>query len=570
MSTLAYTPLEEIEKIRAELQTGFNSGKTKSVAFRKYQLLQFAYLIQDNVKAFEDALASDLGRHALETNLLEIGASLSEIMDAYKNVESWAKPEKPALTLTWMFMRPTVLKEPKGVVLIISPFNYPLWLCVSPMCGAIAAGNAIVIKPSESCPAIAALLTELIPKYLDPSLVRVVNGAIPETTKVRSKHTTLAFKLLTFFSCLNSLGVISFIRGTRALGGLSQPPLHRPSRLYLWSSEENRPSLWIPPPTCSSQRSASFGGKFTNGGQTCVAPDYVLVPKEAQEPLIDAMKSVYTNFYPETTGESPTPPQNVTKLVHHGAFNRVNGLVQNTKGTIVVGGQNDEATKYFAPTIVRDVQLNDSLMSEEIFGPVLPIVPVENVDAGLAYVNSHDHPLALYVFSQNEAYKNKVFNSTQSGSAVANETIVIPGVTGLPFGGIGPSGCKFFYLLLRFFSHAHSWIPHWQGKFRPNTFFVPIVISLQQYGFDMFTHLRASIDAPGWIDKVFNFRFPPYTTSNIAKMKARLGAKLPPRPTGPPPGTVASRGGKWFLLAFVVAILGALTKMKNRMPFVKE
>ncbi|KAJ6502092.1 NAD-aldehyde dehydrogenase [Mycena sanguinolenta] len=519
MSTLAYTPLEEIEKIRAELQTGFNSGKTKSVAFRKYQLLQFAYLIQDNVKAFEDALASDLGRHALETNLLEIGASLSEILDAYKNVESWVKPEKPALSLTWMFMRPTVLKEPKGVVLIISPFNYPLWLCVSPMCGAIAAGNAIAVKPSESCPAIASLLTELIPKYLDPSLVRVVNGAIPETTKL--------LELPWGHILYTGNARVGRIVATAAAQTLTPVSLELGGKSPVFVD-----------PASDMQLAAKriLWGKFTNGGQTCVAPDYVLVPKEAQEPLIDAMKSVYADFYPETTGDSPTPPQNVTKMVHQGAFNRVNGLVQNTKGTIVVGGQNDEATKYIAPTIVRDVQLDDSLMSEEIFGPVLPIVPVENVDAGLAYVNSHDHPLALYVFSQNEAYKNKVFRNTQSGSAVANETIVVPGVTGLPFGGIGPSG-----------SGYHT------GK----------------YGFDMFTHFRASIDAPGWIDKVFNFRFPPYTTSNIAKMKARMGAKLPPRPTGPPPGTVASRGGKWFLFAFIVTVLGALTKLKNRVPFVK-
>ncbi|KAJ7311505.1 NAD-aldehyde dehydrogenase [Mycena albidolilacea] len=522
MATLAYTPLEEIEKIRAELQVGFNSGKTKSIAFRKYQLLQFAYLIQDNVKAFEDALASDLGRHVLESNLLEINGSIAELMEAYKNVDSWAKPEKPSLAINWMFMRPVMYKEPKGVVLIISPFNFPLWLCVSPMAGAIAAGNAIVLKPSEACPAIAALFAELIPKYLDPSLVRVVNGAIPETTKL--------LELPWGHILYTGSGRIGRVVATAAaktltpisleLGGKSPVFVDPASDMQLAA----RRILW---------------GKFTNGGQTCIAPDYVLVPKAAQDDLVDAMKTAYANFYPETTGDSPTPPQNVTKMVHQAAFKRVHGLVQNTKGTIVVGGEADEATKFIAPTIVKDVKPDDSLMSEEIFGPVLPIVPVEDLDSGLAYVNSHDHPLALYVFSQNEAYKNKVFNNTQSGSAVANETIVSAGVTGLPFGGIGPSG-----------SGYHT------GKF----------------GFQMFTHYRSSIDAPGWLDKILGFRFPPYTDSNSAKLKARLGIKLPARPTGPPAVAATGDGGagrKWFLLAFAVAILGALTKLKNRLAVVQ-
>ncbi|KAF7337964.1 Aldehyde dehydrogenase [Mycena venus] len=548
MATLAYTPLEEIEKIRAELQAGFDSGKTKSIAFRKYQLLQLAYLIQDNAKAFEDALASDLGRHALESNFfqtltnflpfysLEITGSIAEIMEAYKNVESWAKPEKPPLSVNWMFMRPVMYKEPKGVVLIISPFNYPLWLCASPLSGAIAAGNAVVIKPSEACPATANLLAELIPKYLDPSLARVVNGYF-------------AFLTVGFFSCWNFPGVISSIPAMGALERLSQQPLQRLSPLYLWSSVENPPVFVDPATDMQLAAKRILWGKFTNGGQTCVAPDYVLVPKAAQEPLVEAMKTAYANFYPETTGDSPTPPQNITKMVHQAAFKRVHGLVQNTKGTIVVGGEADEATKFIAPTIVKDVKVDDSLMSE-FSVPVLPIVPVEDLDAGIAYVNQHDHPLALYVFSQSEAYKNKVFTSTQSGSAVANETIISPAVTGLPFGGLDTTRAR--------------QVLNSDASFSCRT-------SLPQFGFMMFTHLRASIDSPGWIDKLLAFRFPPYTPANMAKIKARLGVKLPPRPTGPPTvaTTASGAGRKWFLLAFAVAVLGALTKMKNRLAVIK-
>ncbi|KAJ6531227.1 aldehyde dehydrogenase [Mycena capillaripes] len=518
MATLMHTPLEEIDRIHAELRAGFNAGKTKSIAYRKYQLLQLAYLIQDNAKAFEDALAQDLGRHKLESNFLEISGSINEIMEAYKNVETWAKPEKPALSINWMFMHPVTYKEPKGVVLIISPFNYPLWLCASPLAGAIAAGNAVVVKPSESCPAVASLLAEQMPKYLDPSLIRVVNGAIPETTKLLD----LPWGHILY---TGSGRVGKIVAGAAAktltpvsleLGGKSPVFIDPASDMQLAAKR----ILW---------------GKFTNGGQTCVAPDYVLVPKAAQDSLVDAMKTAYASFYPETTGAAPTPPQNVTKLVSQQAFKRVNGLLQATKGTIVVGGEAEEAQKYIAPTIVKDVKVDDSLMSEEIFGPILPIVPVEDVDAGIAYVNSNDHPLALYVFSQNEAYKSKVFGSTQSGSAVANETIISPAVTGLPFGGIGPSG-----------SGYHT------GK----------------YGFLMFTHLRASIDTPAWIDKILGFRFPPYTASNLAKV-SRLSVKLPARPTGPPAEVAGGAMRKWFLLAFAVAVVGALTKMKNRLAIIK-
>jgi aldehyde dehydrogenase (NAD+)/aldehyde dehydrogenase (NAD(P)+) len=385
--------------------------------------------------------------------------------------------------------------------------------------GALAAGNAIVLKPSESCPATAALLADLIPKYLDPSVVRVVNGAIPETTKLLS----LPWGHILY----TGNGHVGRIVATAAAKTLT------PVSLELGGKSP----VFVDPAT-DMQLAAKriLWGRFANGGQTCVAPDYVLVPKTAQDSLVEAMKTAYANFYPETTGDSPIPPQNVTKMVHQRAFDRVNGLLQNTQGTIVVGGQNDAATRYIAPTIVKDVKIDDSLMSEEIFGPVLPIVPVDDLDSGLEYVNSHDHPLALYVFSQNEAYKNKVFSNTQSGSAVANETTLIPGVAGLPFGGTGGSG-----------SGYHT------GKF----------------GFLMFTHLRASIDSPGWMDKILGFRFPPYTSSSLAKLKRTMGVKLPPRPTGPPAVTANGTRRKWFLLAFAVAILGALTKMKNRLAFIK-
>ncbi|KAJ7606940.1 NAD-aldehyde dehydrogenase [Mycena polygramma] len=512
MASLVYTSLDDIDKIHAELRAGFNSGKTKSIAYRKFQLLQLAYLVKDNAKAMEEALMQDLGRPAQESQFMDITSSLTDIMSTYNNMEAWVKPEKPAFTIPFGLMRPVTYKEPKGVVLLISPFNYPVNLTLVPLCAAIASGNAAGVKPSESTPATAALFAELFPRYMDPDLFRVVNGAIPQMTKLLD----LMWDHIFFIGSGRVGKIVSAAAAkhltpvTLELGGKGPVFIDPSSDLQMAAKR----ILW---------------GKFINAGQTCTAPDYIIVPRTEQAAVVEALKRAYAEFYPETTASPPLPPQNVAKLVTPQAFKRVNGLLQATKGTVVCGGQTDEARKYIAPTIVKDVPRDDALMSEEIFGPVLPIVPVEDLDAAIAYVNAHDHPLALFVFSQNDAYKSKVFGSTQSGMAVANSTVKIGGVPGLPFGGIGPSG-----------SGYHT------GK----------------YGFDTFTHLRASVDMPGWIDKVMGFRFPPYTSKKMEVLHARMDVKVPARPKEPPPpGADAISGSrKWIFLAVAVAIAGGLAK----------
>ncbi|KAJ8516845.1 hypothetical protein ONZ45_g5915 [Pleurotus djamor] len=505
---MQYTPIDEIEKIHATLRAGFNSGKLKSLAYRRYQLLQLGYLFKDNAKRFEEALKSDLGRPELESSFLEIGPSISDIRGIYKNVEKWAKPEKPGFNINFTPMRPVIRKEPKGVVMIISPFNYPIWLTAGPLAGAIAAGNAVVVKPSENTPAVSSLLAELVPKYLDQDLVRVVNGAIPETTKLLE----LQWDHILYTGSGRVAKIVSLAAAkhltpvTLELGGKSPVFIDPKCDLDM----ATRRILW---------------GKTANAGQTCTAPDYVLVPKDFQDEFIAALTTTYNRFYPETSKASS--PGAFARLITPQAFNRVNNLLKETKGTIVLGGSADEATKFIEPTVVKDVAGDDSLMSEEIFGPILPIVPVKDVDEAIAFVNARDHPLALYVFSQDSAYKDKVFGNTQSGAAVANEVLIHCGVDGLPFGGIGPSG-----------SGYHT------GK----------------YTFDMFTHLRSSIDSPGWIDKLLGARFPPYNAEKVKALKKVVSTRLPPRPTGPPSLTGDKRWGRWFLVAAAFALAGVLTQ----------
>lgn len=506
MPEFVHTPLEDIDRIHAELRAGFKSGKLKSIAYRKYQLLQLGYLVKDNVQRFEETMKADLGRPALEGSFMEIGSSITEIKTAYDNIETWAKPEKPGFSLNWFAMRPVIYKEAKGVVLIISPFNYPLFLVVGPLVGALAAGNVAVLKPSESTPATSALLAELVPKYLDTDLVQVVNGAVPETTKLLALEWDHIF--------YTGGGRVAKIISAAAAKHLTPVTL-----------ELGGKSPVIIDPDCDLQVAARriLWGKTVNAGQTCVAPDYILVPRSFQDKFVEALKTAYDSFYPETAQTSDS----YARIVTPQAFKRIKGLLDNTKGTVVIGGETDEETKFIGPSVVKDVKSDDSLMSEEIFGPVLPIIPVENVDEAIAFVNARDHPLALYVFSQNAEFKAKVFNNTQSGAAVANETVIHPGATGLPFGGVGPSG-----------HGAHT------GK----------------YGFDTFTHLRSSMDSPSWVDKLLSFRYPPYTESKIKSSKAFLPS-LPSRPSGPP--AVAGRSkwwGKWFLLAFMAAFAAGLTR----------
>uniref|UniRef100_A0A0W0G7Y2 Aldehyde dehydrogenase n=1 Tax=Moniliophthora roreri TaxID=221103 RepID=A0A0W0G7Y2_MONRR len=509
MSKLQYTPVDEIEKIHTELKAGFNLGKMKSIAYRKYQLLQLMYMMKDNSQRLEEALKEDLGRPSLESQFFEITSSIIEIKHTYSHIDQWAKPEKPAFSLNWAPMRPVIYKEPKGVVLIIAPFNYPVFLTIPILASAIAAGNATVIKPSESTPATSALLAELVHQYLDTSLVRVVNGGIPETTKLLELP----------------WGHILYTGGGRVARIVSAAAA---KTLTPVSLELGGKSPVFIDPACDLKTAARriLWGKAANAGQTCVAPDYALVTEDFQDKVVAALKEAYDEFYPE----GPKKEGEYSRLCTPQAFKRVNGLLQNTKGKVVIGGDVDEATKFIAPTVVKDVKPDDS----EIFGPILPIVTVKNLDEAISFVNSNDHPLSLYVFSQDKKFKEKVFRNTQSGSAIANETIIHPGAEGMPFGGIGPSG-----------SGYHT------GK----------------YGFDMFTHHRSSLDSPSWVDMIMSFRYPPYTAKKFAAMSKTLAPKLPARPKGPPPsGTDEGSGRSWFKwLTFILAaaLAGGLLKREK-------
>ncbi|KDN50116.1 hypothetical protein RSAG8_01452, partial [Rhizoctonia solani AG-8 WAC10335] len=470
---LVYTPLDEINQ--------FQSRKDQAYRCAKRNLGQVCDMIKDNVEPLQDALTADLGRPKVESSFLEINSLVKESVDAHKSVDKWAQPDKAPFSLNFAAMKPVVRKEPKGVVLVISPFNYPVWLALSPAIGAIAAGCPAVIKPSELTPATSTLLAKLVAKYLPPDVIKIVNGGIPETTRLLD----LPWAHILYTGGANVGKIVATAAAkhltpvTLELGGKSPVIVDPASDMKLAA----RRILW---------------GKATNAGQTCVAPDYVLVPRQGQAALVKELEAAYKEFYPQGAKHSDS----YSRIISTGHWDRVKDA--------------DRESKFIAPTVVKDVDADDT----EIFGPILPIVPVQDVDAAIEYVNANDHPLALYVFTKDPKFKAKVFDNTLSGAAVANDLLVHIAVDGLPFGGVGPSGYG-----------AHT----------------------AKFTFDTFTHLRASLDSPGWLDLILGVRFPPYTAAKAKKLAGLTPTGIPfPRPGDRAPSPWA----KW---ATAMAILGILS-----------
>ncbi|KAI0779139.1 aldehyde dehydrogenase [Irpex lacteus] len=504
---VTYTPLEDIPTIFNDLRSTFRTGKTKPIAYRKQQLAQLAWMLRDHQKRWGDALKADLGRPSLEADFLEINPGIAEARDAYDNVEKWAKTENARWSSTWFAMKPQIRKEPKGVVLIITPFNFPIHLTVTHVASAIAAGNSVVIKPSELCPTVCELYAELVPKYLDPETVRVVNGDVP----VVSKLLEFPWDHIVYVGSGRVAKIVAAAAAkhltpvTTELGGKS-PVFIDPNTDFELAA---RRILW---------------GKIANAGQVCVAPDYVLIPHEAQDRFVEELKKVYATFFPEG---DPSKSDSFSRIITEAHAARIKKYVDETKGTVVFGGEADVQKKYVAPTLVKDVTLDDSLMQEEIFGPVLPIVPVKDVDEAIGIVNAKEHALCLYVFSNDPKFKAKVFDNTQSGGAIANECIIHVGAIGLPFGGIGPSGSGYL-----------------SGK----------------YGFDILTHHRCTLDNPGWVDTILmKGRYPPYTEKSTGFLRKVTNVAMPPRL-----GKAASkRWGLWLILTLLGAVSAVLIKYRS-------
>lgn len=419
--------------ITRDLRTAFDARKTRSLEWRCGQLLRLRALIEENETDIFEALHADLGRSGFETRLVETGTVLSEISHVLGHLKSWMRPQRVATPLTNQPGHSAIVPEPLGVVLIMAPWNYPFYLTAMPLIGAIAAGNCVVLKPSEISANTSKLLARLIPAYMDSETIRIVEGGAETSTELLEQR----FDHI-FFTGSMAVGKIVMAAAARnltpvtlELGGKSPCIIHEDCDLEVAA----RRVAW---------------GKFLNAGQTCVAPDYVLVHETAAEGLVANLKASVRRFF----GDDPKTSADYARIINDKHFDRVSKLISD--GHIECGGEIDAATRYIAPTILTGVIASAQVMSQEIFGPVLPVITYTAIEEAIGFVNTRPKPLALYLFSNSPAIRDQVISHTSSGGVCINEVVTHLAVPGLPFGGVGASGIGACHGRASFdtFSHA--------------------------------------------------------------------------------------------------------------------
>jgi aldehyde dehydrogenase (NAD+) len=437
----------------ARLRSTFASGRTKSYEWRVKQLEALRKMLVDREDEILDALHVDVGKPRLEAWIAEVSYMVKEVDHTRKHLADWMRPERTGTPLVIQPGRSEVRKEPLGVCLVIAPWNYPFQLAMAPLLGALSAGNCVLLKPSEVAPHTSALLARLIPQYLDADAVAVVEGGVAETTALLEQKFDHIF--------YTGNGHVARIIMTAAakhltpvvleLGGKSPCIVDKDVDLDVVA----RRIAW---------------GKFYNAGQTCIAPDYVLVHEAVREPFFDKIRASLREFY----GEDPQKSPDYGRIVNGRHHQRLARLLPGS-GEPVTRVELDEADRYFSPTVLRDVPTDSAVMADEIFGPILPVLSYREADEVVSFVNERPKPLALYVFSENAAFQSKMLDGTSSGGATVNHVWLHFGVPGLPFGGVGESGMGAYH---------------------------------GQYSFDTFTHRKAVLQKPLKLDPPI--MYPPY------------------------------------------------------------
>ncbi len=436
--------LEHVEAVRK----GFAAGALHDVAARRAQLERLQAMLVDHAADFLSALHADLGKSATEARLTETGFLLNEVAEALGHLHVWTRPHKVRLPLHLGPGRAQTVPEPLGTVLIIAPWNYPLQLTLAPLIPALAAGNTVVLKPSEVAPATSAAIARFVGEYLDPSVVRVVEGGVPETTALLAERWDHIF-----YTGNGTVGRVvlraaaeHLTPATLELGGKSPAIVTATANLRV-----------------SARRIA--WGKFTNAGQTCIAPDYVLVDAAVAERFTAALVAETRAMY----GDDPSRSADYGRIVNGRHVERLQALLDGGGyAGVAIGGTVTPDDHYIAPTVLTGVEPDAPVMADEIFGPILPVLTYEHgLTEAIEFVNGRDKPLALYVFTSDPGEADRVIAGTTAGGVTVNHTLMHVAVPGLPFGGIGPSGMGAYHGKAGFdtFSHAK---PVLRRTFRPD------------------------------------------------------------------------------------------------------
>ncbi|MDR0849315.1 MAG: aldehyde dehydrogenase family protein [Propionibacteriaceae bacterium] len=430
---------------------------------RVRNLRALRHLLADNADDLAAAVHDDTGKAPSETFLMEINLAISEIDFILHRLRGWMTSRPVALPFLLLPASGKVVKEPKGVVLIIAPWNYPVLLLLEPLAGALAAGNRVLLKPSNHSPNTSELITKLIPRYLDSDTVQILNGGSAMNTAILEQEFDHIFFTGSpaLARTVMSAAAQHLTPVTLELGGKS--PVFVDSSVDLGVTADR--IAW---------------GRFTNSGQTCVSPDYILTTENLVRPLADELHRAATRMY----GEDPSKSPDYSRIVNDRHFERVTGLIDSS-GTILHGGRRDAKTRYIEPTMLGGVSGDDPVMGEEIFGPVLPILAVKNASEAIAFINARPRPLALYVFSSSRRVRAQFQYQTNSGALVFGMTNGHLVSSRLPFGGTGNSG-----------------MGNYHGR----------------RSFDTFTHDKPVVSKPLHPDTL-GIVYPPYTDAKQAIMR---------------------------------------------------
>lgn len=462
----------------------YKSGRTRSFEFRKTQLKKLRKLILDNEKQINNAIKSDLRRSEYVVTfttggvITEIDYSLERVLQLKppfisRRLKTWMKPKKVRSPIFMFGNKSYTEQVPKGVTLIIGPWNYPFLLVIAPLVGAIAGGNTAILKPSEYAPNTSKVIAELINNNFEESYIHVTEGGV-EVSKAlvaRKEWDHIFFTGGTEIGrSVYQVAAKNLIPVTLELGGKSPTIVDKDVHLKL-----------------AAKRIIAM--KFINNGQTCMAPDYLLVHKEIKDDLVSEMKVQLSNFF----GEDASKSADYARVINERHYGSLEKLIQgNDNDEIVIGGNTNPDDLYIEPTLVDNVTYESKLMEDEIFGPILPIITYDSLEEAIDYIESRPRPLALYIYTKNKDVKNQILQNTNFGGGMINDSVVYYLHPGLPFGGIGDSGFGAY-----------------GGK----------------YTFNEFTHRRAMVETGGILDrtseklKIKFFKYPPFTKTKIRLLK---------------------------------------------------
>ncbi len=443
----------DVPNILESQRAFFKTGKTLEVSYRIEKLKKLRDLIEEQESQICDALYKDFKKPVFESVLSETGFIISELEYMIKRVKKWAKPEKISSSWTNFPSSDHIYSEPYGACLIIAPWNYPFQLAISPLMGAVAAGNTVVLKPSELAPHTSQILADILAKVFEPEMVSVVQGGVPVSEALLKEEWDYVF-----FTGSVPVGRIvakaiapNLTPSTLELGGKNPCIIHKSAKIVLAAKR----IVW---------------GKFLNAGQTCIAPDYILIDATIKKAFFEAVKKEITAAY----GETPEQSKDYARIINSKNFDRLNELLEGEK--CVVGGKTNKEDLFISPTVVDEPALDSKIMEDEIFGPLLPVISYTSEVEIKKIISTYAKPLALYVFSEDDSFSEKILENYSFGGGAINDVIVQIVNKKMPFGGVGNSGKGAYH-----------------GK----------------HSFDTFSHKKSITKRGTWLD--VPLRYAPYT-----------------------------------------------------------